>query len=61
MQLSRQIFRFAVHCGEHQLSLHEPSSYSLNLKREFPRIPLYNDFWQWAEWGKELMESAMSL
>ena len=39
--------------------LHDPvyrEKYALNLKREFPRIPLYADFWQWAEWGKALME-----
>jgi predicted helicase len=39
--------------------LHNPvyrEKYALNLKREFPRIPLYPDFWQWADWGKELME-----
>jgi predicted helicase len=30
--------------------------YSLNLKREFPRIPFHSEFWQWAEWGKELMD-----
>lgn len=30
--------------------------YALNLKREFPRIPFYPDFRQWAAWGKELME-----
>jgi len=28
----------------------------LNLKREFPRIPFYDDFWQWAEWGRQLMD-----
>jgi len=27
----------------------------LNLKREFPRIPFYEDFWFWSEKGKELM------
>src|SRR5690606_6538600 len=30
-----------------------------NLKREFPRVPLYGalrtDFWQWAAWGEALM------
>jgi hypothetical protein len=26
-----------------------------NLKREFPRIPFYADFWQWAAWGEALM------
>jgi predicted helicase len=25
------------------------------LKREFPRIPFYDDFWRWAEWGERLM------
>jgi len=29
--------------------------YAQNLKREFPRIPFYADFWRWAEWGKKLM------
>ena len=23
---------------------------------EFPRIPLYYDFWKWSAWGKELMD-----
>jgi len=39
--------------------LHNPAyrkKYELNLKREFPRIPFYKDFWQWAKWGKQLME-----
>ena len=39
--------------------LHNPAyrkKYEINLKREFPRIPLYDDFWQWAEWGKQLMD-----
>ena len=29
--------------------------YAQNLKREFPRIPFYKDFWQWAGWGEALM------
>jgi predicted helicase len=29
--------------------------YELNLKREFPRISLYENFWQWAKWREELM------
>jgi predicted helicase len=29
--------------------------YALNLKREFPRIPFYADFWRWADWGERLM------
>ena len=39
--------------------LHHPAyraKYEINLKREFPRIPFYEDFWRWAEWGKRLME-----
>jgi predicted helicase len=39
--------------------LHHPAyrvKYEINLKREFPRIPFYVDFWQWAGWGKVLME-----
>jgi len=39
--------------------LHHPAyrrKYELNLKREFPRLPFYTDFRQWAAWGKELMD-----
>lgn len=39
--------------------LHNPAyreKYKLNLKREFPRIPFYEDFWQWASWGKRLLD-----
>ena len=39
--------------------LHNPAyrqKYELNLKREFPRIPLYEDFWKWADYGKKLMD-----
>jgi predicted helicase len=39
--------------------LHDPiyrEKYAQNLKRESPRIPFYADFWQWADWGKELMD-----
>ena len=38
--------------------LHHPAyreKYKQNLKREFPRIPFYDDFAQWAEWGEQLM------
>jgi predicted helicase len=38
--------------------LHDPlyrEKYAQNLKREFPRIPFYKDFWQWAAWGEQLM------
>jgi predicted helicase len=39
--------------------LHNPEyriKYELNLKRELPRIPFYQDFKRWAEWGKRLMD-----
>jgi predicted helicase len=39
--------------------LHNPAyreKYALNLKRDFPRIPFYNNFWEWVNWGKQLME-----
>ena len=38
--------------------LHDPvyrEKYAQNLKREFPRIPFYAGFWQWAAWGEALM------
>jgi len=38
--------------------LHNPAyreKYALNLKRELPRIPFYDDFAQWAAWGRELL------
>ena len=38
--------------------LHHPAyrkKYELNLKREFPRIPFYENFFQWSNWGKQLM------
>ncbi len=30
--------------------------YEVNLKRDFPRIPFYPNFWQWGKWGKRLMD-----
>jgi predicted helicase len=39
--------------------LHDPiyrETFALNLKREFPRIPFYPAFAQWAAWGEALME-----
>jgi predicted helicase len=39
--------------------LHDPiyrAKYALNLKREFPRIPFYPDFWKWSGWGEKLMK-----
>jgi predicted helicase len=38
--------------------LHDPvyrEKYAQNLKREFPRIPFYKDFWRWTDWGEKLM------
>ena len=38
---------------------HNPAyrkKYELNLKREFPRIPFYENFFQWRDWGKQLMD-----
>jgi Predicted helicase len=39
--------------------LHNPiyqQKYEQNLKRDFPRIPFYDNFPQWVTWGKQLME-----
>jgi predicted helicase len=30
--------------------------YEQNLKREFPRVPFYENFTQWVAWGKTLMD-----
>lgn len=38
--------------------LHAPEfrdRYLADLKREAPRIPFYSNFWQWAEWGRKLL------
>jgi len=39
--------------------LHSPvyrKKYEQNLKREFPRLPFYEDFTQWRDWGEQLMD-----
>ncbi|MDM8567555.1 hypothetical protein QUF74_18150 [Candidatus Halobeggiatoa sp. HSG11] len=39
--------------------LHNPAyrqKYQLNLKREFPRLPYYDNFQQWVAWGQKLMD-----
>jgi predicted helicase len=39
--------------------LHDPiyrETYAINLKREFPRIPFYPNFWRWADWGRRLLD-----
>jgi len=62
--------QFRVHYGNEKISkedifhytygvLHNPAyrrKYELNLKREFPRLPFYTDFYKWVAWGKELMD-----
>ena len=38
--------------------LHNPAyrqKYELNLRRNFPRVPFYDDFRKWSAWGKKLM------
>ena len=53
MTASRDIFHYTY------AVLHHPAyraSYEINLKREFPRLPFYGDFRQWAKWGRALME-----
>ena len=39
--------------------LHDPlyrEKYALNLKREYPRIPFYDDFALWAAWGEAMLK-----
>ena len=39
--------------------LHNPAyrkKYEIDLKQDYPRVPYYNDFARWRDWGKELME-----
>ncbi|PNW33549.1 UNVERIFIED_CONTAM: DNA methyltransferase [Euhalothece sp. KZN 001] len=39
--------------------LHNPNyreKYELNLKRDFPRLPFYDNFFQWVKWGEQLMD-----
>ena len=54
------LFRFTLKlaCGAILAVLHDPiyrEKYAQNLKREFPRIPFYPDFWRWSCWGERLM------
>jgi predicted helicase len=39
-----------LHCPRYR------QQYEVNLKRDFPRIPFYPNFWQWVKWGKQLMD-----
>jgi predicted helicase len=62
--------QFRTHYAEESISrsdifnyvygvLHDPvyrKKYELNLRREFPRIPFYDDFAQWAVWGERLLK-----
>ncbi|HLL13991.1 MAG TPA: type ISP restriction/modification enzyme [Pyrinomonadaceae bacterium] len=64
------VVQFRNHYGDQKITredifhytyavLHHPAyrrKYALNLKREFPRLPFYADFRQWAAWGRELMD-----
>ncbi len=39
--------------------LHHPAyrqKYEINLKRDFPRLPLYENFHQWKTWGEQLID-----
>ena len=39
-------------------ALHDPvwrERYAINLRREFPRVPLHDDFARWAAWGERLL------
>lgn len=52
-ELKDQIFAYVY------AVLHDPAyrqKYEINLKREFPRIPFYADFAQWAAWGQQLLD-----
>ena len=43
--------------------LHDPAyrkKYELNLKRDFPRLLFHDDFFQWCNWGKALMDLHIS-
>ncbi len=61
--------KFRVHYSDKNISaedifhytyavLHNPAyreKYAINLTREFPRLPFYDDFAKWVAWGEELM------
>ncbi|NJO03361.1 MAG: hypothetical protein HC880_18250 [Bacteroidia bacterium] len=39
--------------------LHNPAyraKYQINLEQAFPRVPFYKNFWQWVQWGEQLMQ-----
>ncbi len=56
-QVGLELFYRLAELGDFRaLVAEEKVEYAINLKREFPRIPFYPDFWAWAEWGKRLME-----
>jgi hypothetical protein len=62
--------QFQSHCSDPAITkhdifhytyavLHQPgyrSKYEINLNRESPRLPFYEDFRKWVEWGRALME-----
>ncbi|MBM4447074.1 MAG: DNA methyltransferase [Chloroflexi bacterium] len=62
--------QFREHCKDTKITkesiflyvyavLHHPlyrEKYAINLKRELPRIPFYDNFQQWESWGRQLMD-----
>ena len=70
MEQFRKYYKRGISKNEHPITkeaifhyiysvLHDPvyrEKYALNLKREFPRIPFYKNFWQWSDWGRALMD-----
>jgi predicted helicase len=49
---------------DHTIPVPNPAyrqKYEQNLKRDFPRIPFYDDFFQWVEWGQKLMDLHINL
>ena len=47
------IFKYVYAIFHHPAYLQK---YANLLKREHPRIPYYKAFWQWADWGKQLLD-----
>ena len=55
IEITKQAIFHYVYAVQHDPIYRE--KYALNLKREFPRVPFYADFWQWASWGEALMQA----
>ncbi len=52
-KIKKEDIFYYVYAVLHNPKYHE--KYELNLKREFPSMPFYNNFYTWVNWGKELM------